>query len=180
MLLFGVNFNLYFLLLIRRWREVLKNEELHWYVSLIFIAALLLAVGASPSCGGFLPALHQGFFNVAAILSTTGFGTVDFTLWPEWCKWILILLMFCGGCAGSTGGGMKLSRLMILDKTVAAELKQMIRPRSVQRIEMDGQRVEGDTIRAAAIFAASSRRRRKHSVHRRPPSGSASRPRTRA
>lgn len=152
MLLFGVNFNLYFLLWIRRWREVAKNEELRWYACIVCGAALLLALGTRERYG-FGEALHQGFFNVAAILSTTGFGTVDFTFWPEWCKWILVLLMFSGGCAGSTGGGMKLSRLMILDKTVLAELKQMVRPRSVQRIEMDGRRVEGGTIRAAAIFA---------------------------
>ncbi len=153
MLLFGVNFNLYFLLWIGRWREALRSEELHWYAGLILGAALLLAFGTRGQLGGFLPALHQGFFNVAAIVSTTGFGTVDFTHWPEYCKWILVLLMFCGGCAGSTGGGMKLSRLMILGKTVLSELKQMVRPRSVQRIEMDGRRVESGTIRAAAIFA---------------------------
>ena len=152
MLLFGVNFNLYFLLLIRRWREVLKNEELRWFLCLIFGSVLLLTLGIRDRYG-LREAIHQAFFNVAAIVSTTGFGTVDFTAWPEYCKWVLILLMFCGGCAGSTGGGMKLSRLMILDKTVLTELKQMVRPRSVQRIEMDGRRVEGGTIRAAAIFA---------------------------
>lgn len=153
MLLFGVNFNLYFLLLIRRWREVLKNEELRWYALLVTGAAVVIALNVRGLYGGFAPALHQAFFNVAAIVSTTGFGTVDFTVWPEFCKWLLVLLMFCGGCAGSTGGGMKLSRLLILGKTVVSELRQMVRPRSVQRIEMDGQRVEGGTIRAAAIFA---------------------------
>lgn len=152
MLLFGVNFNLYFLLLIRRWREVVKNEELRWYVALIFCAAALLTLGIRDRYG-LGGAIHQAFFNVAAILSTTGFGTVDFTLWPEYCKWLLILLMFCGGCAGSTGGGMKLSRIMILGKTVAAELRQMVRPRSVQRVEMDSRRIESGTIRAVSIFA---------------------------
>ena len=153
MLLFGVNFNLYFLLLIGSWKDALKNEELHWYLGLIFGAALALTLGLQKTYGGFAAAFHQAFFNVNTIMSTTGFGTVDFTAWPEYGKWILVLLMFCGGCAGSTSGGMKLSRLMILFKTVIAELRQMVRPRSVQRIEMDGRRVEAGTIRAAAIFA---------------------------
>ena len=153
MLLFGVNFNLYFLLLIGRGRDALKNEELHWYCGIVLGAALLITLGVRRMYGGFAPAFHQAFFNVATILSTTGFGTVDFTLWPEYCKWILILLMVCGGCAGSTGGGMKLSRLLILGKMIVAELRQMVRPRSVQRVQMDGKRVELSTVKAAAIFA---------------------------
>ncbi len=79
---------------------------------------------------------------------------MDFTDWPEYCKWILMLLMFCGGCAGSTGGGIKLSRLMILGKAQVAEIRQMIRPRSVVRVQMDGKRVERSTVKAAATFFA--------------------------
>ena len=153
MLLFGVNFNLYFLLLIGRGRDALKNEELRWYLGIIFCAVLLITPGIRHLYGGFAPAFHQAFFNVNTIMSPTGFGTVDFTLWPEYCKWILLLLMVCGGCAGSTGGGMKLSRLMILGKMIVTELRQMARPRSVQRVEMDGRRVEMSTVKAAAIFA---------------------------
>ena len=152
MLLFGVNFNLYFLLLMGRWKDALKNEELHWYLCIVFGAALLLALGTQKIFGGFGAALHQAFFNVGALISTTGFGTVDFTVWPEYCKWILIFLMFCGGCAGSTGGGIKLSRLMILGKYAQAEIRQMIRPRSVTRIQMDGRRVERSTAQAASVF----------------------------
>ena len=152
MMLFGVNFNLYFLLLIRRPRDVLRNQELHWYLGLVFGGALVIAFGIRQRYGGFAPAFHQAFFNVNTIMSTTGFGTEDFTLWPEYCKWILLLMMFCGGCAGSTSGGMKLSRIMIVVKSLAAELRQMVRPRSVQRVEMDGQRVENGTIRAATVF----------------------------
>ena len=153
MLLFGVNFNLYFLLLIRRGRDALKNEELHWYLGIVLGASLLITFGIRGMFGGFRPAFHQAVFNVATVLSTTGFGTVDFTLWPEYCKWILLLLMVCGGCAGSTGGGMKLSRLMILGKMLVSELRQMARPRSVQRVQMDGKRVELSTVKATAIFA---------------------------
>ena len=154
MILFGINFNLYFLILIGRGRDALKNEELHWYLGIIAASVGLLALGIRKLYGGFGPALRHALFNTAALISTTGFGTVDFTLWPEYCKWILILLMFCGGCAGSTGGGLKLSRLMILGKSMAASLRQMVRPRSVTRVQMDGRRVEDSTVRAAALFIA--------------------------
>ena len=152
MLLFGVNFNLYYLLLIGRWKDAAKNEELHWFAGIVLASVLLLAAGIAKMYGGFAIALRHAFFNTAAIISTTGFGTVDFTAWPEYCKWILITLMFCGGCAGSTGGGIKLSRLMILGKAALAELKQMVRPRSVVRVQMDGKRVEEGTIRASFLF----------------------------
>jgi len=152
MLLFGINFNLYFLLLIGRWKDAAKNEELHWFLGIVLGSVLLLAAGITKIYGSFAVALRHAFFNTATIISTTGFGTVDFTDWPEYCKWILILLMFCGGCAGSTGGGIKLSRLMILGKASMAELKQMVRPRSVVRVQMDGKRIEGGTIRAAFLF----------------------------
>ena len=152
MLLFGINFNLYFLLLIGRWKDAAKNEELHWFIGIVLGAVLLLAAGITKIYGSFAVALRHAFFNTATLISTTGFGTVDFTDWPEYCKWILILLMFCGGCAGSTGGGIKLSRLMILGKASLAELKQMVRPRSVVRVQMDGKRIEGGTVRAAFLF----------------------------
>ena len=152
MLLFGINFNLYFLLLIGRWKDAAKNEELHWFLCIVLGSVLLLAAGITKIYGSFAVALRHAFFNTATLISTTGFGTVDFTDWPEYCKWILILLMFCGGCAGSTGGGIKLSRLMILGKASVAELKQMVRPRSVVRVQMDGKRIEGGTIRAAFLF----------------------------
>ena len=152
MLLFGVNFNLYYLVLIRRGKDAVKNEELHWYLGIVAASVLLIAMGIRRLYGGLAPALRHSFFNVAAVISTTGFGTVDFTAWPEYCKWILILLMFCGGCAGSTGGGIKLSRLMILAKYIQAEIRLMIRPRSVVRVQMDGRRVETGTVKAAAVF----------------------------
>ena len=152
MLLFGLNFNLYYLALIGRGRDALKNEELHCFLGIVAAAVLLIVPGIRGLYGGTLPALRHAFFNVATIISTTGFGTVDFTVWPEYCKWILILLMFIGGCAGSTGGGIKLSRLMILGKSLRAELRRMARPRSVVRVQMDGKRIESDTIRAAMVF----------------------------
>ena len=147
------HFNLYFLLLIGHWKEALKNEELHWNLGIIACAAQLLTLGIRKLYGSVGASLHQAFFNIGALLSTTGFGTVDFTKdWPEYCKWILMLLMFCGGCAGSTGGGIKLSRLMILGKHEVAEIRQMVRPRSVVRVQLDGKRVEKSTVKAASTF----------------------------
>ena len=154
MFLFGINFNLYFLLLLGRWRDVMRDEELHWYFGIIAASVLLLAAGIWKLYGSFSTALRHAFFNTAAIISTTGFGTVDFTAWPEYCKWILILLMFVGGCAGSTGGGLKLSRLLILGKSLSAALHQMTRPRTVTRVQLGGKRIEDATVRAAAVFFA--------------------------
>lgn len=153
MILFGLNFNLYYLLLIGSWRKVLKNEEGRLFL-LIILASTGLIAGTLCLKTGYAPrrALHDAFFNVAALISTTGFGTVDFTQWPEFCKWILILLMFCGGCAGSTGGGIKLSRLMILFRSVHADLKVMSRPRNVFRVRLEGKPVESSTVRAAFHF----------------------------
>ena len=153
MFLFGVNFNLYFLILIGHWKDALKSEELHWYLGIIFVCALLVSLGIRGLYGSYGEALHQAFFNIGTLMSTTGFGTVDFTEnWPEYCKWILMLLMLCGACAGSTGGGIKISRLIILCKSGLSELRQMIRPRTVTRVQMDGKRVESSTVKATTTF----------------------------
>ncbi|MBR3475176.1 MAG: TrkH family potassium uptake protein [Oscillospiraceae bacterium] len=155
MFLFGVNFNLYFLILIGHWKEALKSEELHWYLGIIFASVLLLSLGIRKLYGSLGQTLHQAFFNVGTLMSTTGFGTVDFTeTWPEYCKWILMLLMLCGACAGSTGGGVKVSRMIILCRSGVSELRQMIRPRSVTRVQLDGKRVERSTVKAASTFFA--------------------------
>ncbi len=152
MLLFGINFNLYFLLLMGRVKDVLKNEELHWYLGIISISVLALALGISRMYGSFGTALRHAYFNVTSIISTTGFGTEDFNLWPEFCKWILVLLMFTGACAGSTGGGLKISRIAILFKTALAELRQMIRPRNVSQVQLDGRKVDAGAVKAVSTF----------------------------
>ncbi len=152
MLLFGINFNMYFLLLIGRIKDVFKNEELRWYLGIVAAAVLALALGITKMYGGFLTALRHAYFNVATIISTTGFCTVDFDKWPEYCKWIIVLLMFSGACAGSTGGGLKVSRIAILAKSAVREVKQMIRPRSVGRVELDGKRVDNGALRAVSVF----------------------------
>ena len=154
MILFGINFNLYYLILIGSFRKALLNEELRTYLVLIAVSTAVISFGLHQQQQMQIrAAAHDAFFNVASIISTTGFGTADFTKWPEFCKWILILLMFCGGCAGSTGGGMKLSRVMILFKSTWAELKRISRPRNIVRVQMDGMRVADDTVRASSQFA---------------------------
>ena len=154
MILFGINFNLYFLILIGSAGKALKNEELHVFLLMIACSTGLIALSLHASQQVPLgTAVHDAFFNVTSVVSTTGYGTADFTQWPEVCKWILTLLMFCGGCAGSTGGGMKLSRVMILFKAGLAELRRISRPRNIVRVQMDGVRVANETVYATALFA---------------------------
>ena len=155
MVLFGVNFNLYFLLLIGRWKDALKSEELHWYLGIIAASVMAIALGISKMYGGFAIGLRHAFFYVASITSSTGFGTVDFVTWPEYCKWIIVMLMFCGACAGSTGGGIKTSRVIILFRNVACEIRQMIHPRTVTRVQLDGKRVDTDGLKAVSTFFTS-------------------------
>lgn len=155
MLLFGINFNLYFLVLIGRWKEALKSEELHWYLGFVAAAVLAIALGISKMYGGLTMALRHAFFYVTSITSSTGFGTVDYVQWPEYCKWIIIMLMFSGACAGSTGGGIKTSRVVMLMKNVACEIRQMAHPRTVTRVQMDGRRVDADCLKAVGSFFAS-------------------------
>ena len=155
MVLFGVNFNLYFLLLIGRWKDALKSEELHWYLGIIAASVMAITLGISKMYGGIAAGLRHAFFYVASITSSTGFGTVDFVTWPEYCKWIIVMLMFCGACAGSTGGGIKTSRVIILFKNVACEIRQMIHPRAVTRVQLDGKRVDADGLKAVSTFFTS-------------------------
>lgn len=154
MALFAINFNLYFLLLIGRWREALKSEELHWYLALIAASVLAIALGIRGMYGSMLTALRHAFFNVSSVTSTTGFCTVDYVQWPEYCQWILVILMFCGACAGSTGGGLKTSRVVMVFKNIACEIRQMLHPRTVTRVQMDGKRVDDAGMKAVNTFFA--------------------------
>jgi len=152
MVLFGVNFNLYFLLLMGRAKDVFKNEELRWYLCIIGGVVLVMALGIKDMYGSLGTALRHAFFNTASIVSTSGFGTVDFIQWPEYCKVIIVLLMFCGGCAGSTGGGLKLSRIMMLIKGVICDVREILRPRSVHRVMMDGRPVDRSVRQAVSVY----------------------------
>ena len=152
MLLFGCNFNLFYLVLLKQGREAARSEELHVYLGIIVTAVICIAVNISGTCGGWLSALRYSFFQVMTIISTTGFSTCNFDSWPELSRWILVLLMFIGGCAGSTGGGIKVSRVVILMKAYAAELKQMIHPTRVKRIWFESRPVRDETVRSIQVF----------------------------
>ena len=154
LILFGTNFNLFYLLLIGRVREALKSEELHCYWAILIASMAAIAAGIYPIYGSVRTALRHAFFNVTTIISTAGFGTEDFTKWPGYIQTILVSLMFIGGCAGSTGGGLKLSRVMLLVKTAAADVRKMIRPRSVNQVRLDGQRVSRETTGAVYTYFA--------------------------
>ena len=154
MLLFGVNFNLYYLLLLGRVRDIFRNTEFKVYLGIIAAAVTIITVDILPLCQSFSTSLRQASFQVAAIMSTTGFVTADFTVWSPLSKTLLLLLMFLGGCAGSTAGGLKLSRIIILCKMARRELRRTLRPRVVDVIKMDGHRLEEQTAHSVAVYFA--------------------------
>ena len=153
LVLFGTNFNLFYLILIGRVREALRSEELHRYLEIIVLCVLAIVLGTRKLYGG-AQALRHGFFIVMATISTAGFCTQDYTLWPAWLQTMIVILMFIGGCAGSTGGGLKLSRVMLLIRTAAADVGRVISPRRVNRVQMDGRRVTPETTGAIYSYTA--------------------------
>ena len=152
MLLFGCNFNLFYLILIGQGLTIFKSEELRVYLAIIGAAVLAIALNIMHSVGGFAEGLRYAYFQVTTIISTTGFSTADFDQWPELSRWILVLLMFMGGCAGSTGGGLKVSRVIILFKSYLYELKQLILPTRVKRIWFEGKAVSDQTVRSVLVY----------------------------
>ncbi len=152
MLLFSLNFNLYFLLLMRQVRPVVKNSELRWFLSIVAIATAAIMIDTRHLYSGVFQNLRYAFFQVMTVISTSGFSTTDFNKWPIFSKTVLMLLMFIGACAGSTGGGLKVGRVMLLVKTFLREVRLMLHPRSVHVIRTDGKRVDEETVRGAASF----------------------------
>lgn len=152
MILFGINFNVFYLLLVKKWKQALKSEELHWYLIIIAAAVLLISWDIRAFYGSFGQAVQQAAFQVGSIITTTGFATTDFNVWPEVSRTILVMLMFVGACAGSTGGGIKVSRFVILMKSMGKELGRYIHPRQVKKIQIDGKNVEHETVRNVNVF----------------------------
>ena len=152
MILFGVNFNLYFLILLGRVKDALKSEELRWYLGIIFFCGVTIALNLGRTYGGFFHNMRYSFFQVASLMSSTGYGTADFTLWPTYSQAVLVLLMFVGACAGSTGGGIKLGRFLIVGKAIRQELRQQLRPHSVNVARLDGKVLADSTIRSSLVF----------------------------
>ncbi len=152
MLLFGVNFNLYYLMIMRQFKRAIKSEELWTYVGIVVASTGIIAINILPLVRSFGDALRQAGFQVAALITTTGFGTADFSTWPTLSQFIVILLMFCGACTGSTGGGLKVGRIMILVKSVFREMRRAINPRSVKCIKLDGAVVDKEIISTTSIY----------------------------
>ena len=141
MFLFGVNFSLYYMLLLRKFKAVFKNEELRLYFGIAASSIVLIAINISCMYNMVYEAVHHAAFQVVSIMTTTGYGTVDFEQWPAFSKAILLSLMFIGASAGSTGGGLKVSRVLLLMKSIRRTIRKALHPRRVQPVYMDGRAV---------------------------------------
>ena len=152
MLLFGINFNLYYLMIVKQFKRAFKSEELWTYVGIVAVSTIAITLNIMPLVGSLGNSLRQAGFQVASIITTTGFGTVDLGAWPTFSQFIIVLLMFCGACTGSTGGGLKVGRIMILVKSVSRELRRAINPRSVKCIKLDGSVIDKEIISTTSIY----------------------------
>lgn len=153
MILFGVNFNVYFLLIRCHLRQAVRSEEVRWYGAIIAAATLMIFLNTLRVFETAEAAFRHALFQVGSIITTTGFATTDFgTLFPEFSKCILVILMFIGACAGSTGGGIKVSRIVILFKSVVGELSRALHPRTVKKVRLEGKVVEHATLRSINTF----------------------------
>ena len=155
MLLFGVNFSFYYLMLMKKTGEALKMEEVRWYLMIFGTAAVLIMVSVYSRYGSVGGSLRDAAFQTASIMTTTGFSTTDFNLWPSFPKMILVVLMMIGACAGSTGGGVKVSRVLIMAKTVKEEIRLLLYPRSIRRMRINGGLVQDTVLRSTYAFVLS-------------------------
>lgn len=154
MMLFGINFNLYFLILIGRVKTVLKSTELWAYLGIIVASVAVITVNTFSLFDNVGETLKHAYFQTTSIITTSGFSTVDFNLWPSVSKAVIILLMCFGGCAGSTAGGLKISRVVILLKLILAEIKHMLHPRAVTSVKFEGKAVDKQTLNSVAVYFA--------------------------
>ena len=154
MLIFGINFNLYYMLLIRKFKAVLKSSELWCYLAIVLVSVGVICFNIYPMYENFSEVLRQSVFQVSSIVTTTGYATADFNLWPTLSKTILVILMFIGACAGSTAGGLKVSRVMLLFKTIGRELRKLLHPRSVNSVKFEGKTVDSATISTVTTYFA--------------------------
>lgn len=152
MVLFGINFALFYRVLVGGWRDALRSEELRWYLALFAGSTLFVSLMILPQYGTFLNALRYGSFQVATIMSTTGYATADFNLWPQAVKALIVVLMFIGSCAGSTAGGIKVVRVGILCKLGCREVRRTFQPRKVQVVRFEGKGVEENRLTQVSAF----------------------------
>ena len=152
MILFGINFSLFYFLIIGEVKAVWKNEELRMYLGIILGAALVISWNISGQYGGFGRAFRYAIFQVASIITTTGYATADYNQWPMLSQCILLMLMVIGACASSTGGGIKVSRFLMIGKSIKREIMKMVHPKSVSIIRVNGKRVSDDTLGNLTIY----------------------------
>ena len=155
MALFGMNFNFYYLIILKKFKDALKMEEIRWFLILFFFAAITILFDLKQA--GILGTQAQpvdAFFSVSSVMTTTGYATADFNLWPSYSRTVLVMLMFTGACAGSTCGGIKMSRWIIYWKTLERELRRMTHPRSVRHIQMDGKTLESGVLQNTFAYLA--------------------------
>jgi trk system potassium uptake protein TrkH len=155
MILFGVNFNVYFLAIRRHFKQAFRCEEMRWYTSIIALSTAAIFLNTLHLFKNAEEAFRHSLFQVSSIITTTGFATTDFDLFPSTAKTILVLLMFIGACAGSTGGGIKVSRIAIMIKSSYNELTRIIHPRTVKKVQLEGKAVEHSTLRSVNTFLIS-------------------------
>ena len=154
MLLFSINFSIYFLILCGKVRQALRSDELRFFLIVVAVSTGLIAVNIFSMVGNLGDSIRHAAFQVASIISTTGFSSTDFNLWPEFSKMILVLLMFIGACAGSTGGAIKCSRVLLLFRAIRREVRQIIHPRVVNVVKLDGRVVDEKDLRSTMLFFA--------------------------
>ena len=152
MILFGVNFSAYYLILTKKFKSAFQIEEIRYYFGIIIAAVLLIAINSRHMFSGFGQAIQQSAFQVGSIITTTGYSSTDFTQRPALSKTILVILMFVGACAGSTGGGIKVSRIVLLLKAAKKEFQLYLHPNAVKKIKMDKKSVSHETLRSTNIF----------------------------
>lgn len=152
MMLFAVNFNLFYFALTGNWRQIWKNEELRWYLFIILFSSVCITISVLGYFPGVKEAFWHSYFQVCSIMSSTGFSTTDYNVWPPFAKTILFLLMMIGACGGSTGGGIKVSRFIILVKKVNLEIMRLIHPRVVTVVKLDGKPLKGETVHGVTTF----------------------------
>lgn len=152
MLLFGINFNVYYLLIVKNFKSALRSTELWCYLGIVGVSTACITWNILPLCRSFSESLRLAAFQVASIITTTGYATTDFDLWPQLSRGILFLLMIVGACAGSTGGGMKVSRVVILVRNARQNLARMLHPRSVRVVHFEGKPVEKTTLESLSTY----------------------------
>ncbi len=152
MMLFGINFNFYFLLFCGKLKAAFRNVEVKTYIGIMATSIILIALNIRHMFGSFFEALHQSAFQVSSVMTTTGYATTDFDRWPVFSRTVMLIVMCVGACACSTGGGFKVSRIVILAKSAKRELKRLAHPRSVSVITMDGKRISDEVVTGTNVF----------------------------